>query len=130
MSRNHIESNADRDLHELRELLPSMRMYMADRDRIEKILGHLIEDRDQRKAVVDQLVRQNIEDILPITEKLENMMPTLEHIVKNKERIEWLWSVGYRYGGTGLAIIVAVSTFQEHAGKVWAFLRGLIWSAK
>lgn len=124
------EIDGDGTLRELKELLPSIRLYMVDRDRIEKILGHLIEDRDQRKAVVDQLVRQNAEDILPITEKLESMMPTLEHMVRNRERIDWLWSVGYKYGGGALGLVILISTFQEHASKLVNLIRGLIWSGK
>lgn len=128
MTNDH--SDKERDLRELRDIMPSLRKMVANRENIERIIGHLIDDREIAKVIVDELLRVQQKEILPMIDRLEVIMPTLEKSVQNKERIEWLFQKGRRYGAAGLGAIILVSTFSEHAVKLWAAIKGLLWSVK
>lgn len=70
----------------------------------------------------------DIDGDIPISKeelrRLRLILPTLEHMVENKERIDWFWSTSKKWGGGTVGIIIIVSTFQEHAVKLWQVIRG------
>lgn len=67
-------------------------------------------------------------DDIPLTRdelrRLRDILPSLEKFVENKERIDWFWSTSKKWGGGTIGIIIIVSTFQEHAVKLWQVIKG------
>lgn len=107
-----------RELRELRRLSPELRHLARNRARIEKMLGILIDDRKTQGEAIAVLKSNN--------ERVVQILPTLEKMAENKERVDWFYSVTKKWGTAGLAMVILVSTFFDHVSKLWAWARSMI----
>lgn len=96
----------------------SLRKLIESSEHVERILKILIDEREEIRSLVQQCDENN--------RKVTGILPTLEKLVENKERIDWFWSTSRKYGGGALALIILISTFQEHANKILMWLRSFL----
>lgn len=116
------------EIHDLRLLMPALKQLASNKQRIEEILGTLIDDRaDNRRRLAD-LVGE-YDKFGETIGRIDNILPTLEHLIENRERIEWFWKTSRQYGAATVGLIILISTFEESVVKLWVWVK-MTWFVK
>lgn len=113
-----IQSLSAEELRELRKLMPKIKLLAQNKERIEAILEHLADERDAARKIVEEYAK-----IDGTVDRIEEILPILEHLVENKERIDWFWKASRRYGGAAIGLVILASAFQESAVKLLMWVK-------